>query len=56
MVKLKRSGYNQKFRMEVLNSAFKAFERMVEEAKNGQKPLFRDRLWTYDSKWLNLVK
>ena len=47
MMKLKRSGYTQKFKIEVLNSALKAFEKMVEEDKNGQKPLFRDRLWNF---------
>ena len=50
MVKLKRSGYNQKFRIEVLDSALKAFEKMVEEDKNGQKPLFRDRLWNFEER------
>ena len=37
MVKLKSSGYNQKFRIEVLNSALKAFEKMIEDVKKGQK-------------------
>ena len=50
MVKLKSSGYNQKFIIEVLNSALKAFEKIIEDDKNGQKPLIRDRLWNYEKK------
>ena len=50
MIKLKRSGYNQKFRIEVLNSALKAFEKMIVDDKKGQKPLFRDRLWNYEER------
>ena len=45
MIKLKRSGYNRKFRVEVINSAITAFECMVEEDKKGIKPLFRDKDW-----------
>ena len=45
MIKLKRSGYNRKFRLEVINSAITAFECMVEEDKKGIKPLFRDKDW-----------
>ena len=45
MVKLKNSGYNEKFRLEILDSALKAFEKMLEEDKMGIKPLFRPRDW-----------
>ena len=34
MLKLKNSGYSQKFRMEILDSAPKAFEKMVEDDKS----------------------
>ena len=34
MQKLKHSGYSQKFRMEILDSALKAFEKMVEDDKS----------------------
>ena len=45
MLKLKNSGYNKKYRMEILNSAVMAFEKMLEADRNNIKPLFRNRLW-----------
>ena len=42
MVKMKNAGYSQTYRMEILNRAFNAFEKMVEEDKSGKKPLFRN--------------
>ena len=45
MLKLKNSGYSEKYRLEILNSAPKAFGKMIEEDKNNVKPLFRDRFW-----------
>ena len=45
MVKLKNSGYNAKYRKEILDSATKAFDKMLEEDRNNVKPLFRDRFW-----------
>ena len=52
MLKLKNSGYAEKFRMEVLNSALKAFEKMISEDKKGIKPLFRDRFWKCEERRL----
>ena len=45
MLKLKVSGYNQRFRTEILNSALKAFDKMVEEDKTGVKPMYRCKEW-----------
>ena len=45
MVKMKNSGYGERYRVQILNSAFKAYETMVEEDKNGTKPLYRERSW-----------
>ena len=50
MIKLKNSGYNQKFRIEILNSSIKAFEKMVEEDRKGTKPLFRDSKWKFEER------
>ena len=50
MMKLKISGYNKKFRVEILDSAIKAFEKMVEADKKGVKPLFRERLWNFEER------
>ena len=35
MIKLKNSGYSKKFRIEVLDSAIKAFEKMIQDDKKG---------------------
>ena len=45
MIKLKNSGYNKKYRIEVLDSAMKAFDKMKEDDKNNIKPLYRSRSW-----------
>ena len=45
MLKLKNSGYSKKYRMEILDSATKAFNTMLEDDKNNIKPLFRARSW-----------
>ena len=39
MLKMKNSGYNETYRVQILNSALNAFKLMVEEDKNGKKPL-----------------
>ena len=41
MLKLKKSGYNQKFRTEISDSILNAYQKMVEDDKNGVKPLYR---------------
>ena len=48
MLKLKNSGYNQKFRTEVLDSILKAFQE--EDDKNEVKPIFRSREWNADER------
>ena len=45
MLKLRRSGYSQKFRKEIADSILKAYKKMVEEDISGTKPLFRSRDW-----------
>ena len=55
MIKLKDSGYNRKFRIEILDSALHAFNKMVEEDKKGTKPLYRKRSWNKEEReifWL----
>ena len=41
MLKLKNSGYNQKFRTEILDSSLKAFQNFFEDDKNHVKPMYR---------------
>jgi hypothetical protein len=50
MLKLKNSGYSHKFRTEILDSGLKAFEKMVEDDKNGVKPMFRSKEWNQDER------
>ena len=45
MVKVKNSGYNHKFRKEVVDSGFKAYDKILEEDKNDIKPLYRSKDW-----------
>ena len=40
---LKNSGYDQKFRTEVLRSGIKGYNSILEEAKSGVKPLYRTK-------------
>ena len=43
MLKLKDAGYSPKFRAEIVKSAKHAFEIQLENAKNGTRPLYRDK-------------
>ena len=45
MLKLNNSGYSKKFRTEILDSALKAFQKMIEDDKNDVKPMYRSRDW-----------
>ena len=48
MLKLKNSGYHEKFRMQILDSCMKAYQKMVEDDKNGVKPMYRSRDWNIE--------
>ena len=54
MLKLKNSGYNCKFRKEILDSGLKAFEKMTEDDKKGIKPMYRGKEWNAEER--NKVK
>ena len=45
MLRLQYSGYDWKFREEVVRSALAAYNRLVELDANGEKPLYRPREW-----------
>lgn len=45
MLRLQYSGYDQKFRKEVVRSALAAYNRLVELDANGEKPLYRPWGW-----------
>ena len=56
MLKLKNSGYSQKFRTEILDSGLKAFQKMVDEDRSGIKPMYRSREWNQDERHSMKVK
>ena len=45
MKRMQYSGYNQKFRYEVLNSALHAFEEMKKKDESGEQPLYQPKHW-----------
>ena len=49
MLKLKKSGYNYKFRKEILDSGLKAHAKMIEDDKNNVKPMYRSRDWNLEA-------
>ena len=50
MLKLKNSGYNTKYRTEILDSALLAYEKIVSEDKAGTKPMYRSRDWNKEER------
>ena len=56
MLKVKKSGYNLKFRKEILDSGLKAYERMREDDKNNIKPMYRSRDWNSEERQLLKAK
>ena len=45
MLSLQYSGYNREFRMQVVQSALKASDCLIELDANGEQPLYRPREW-----------
>ena len=52
MLKLKNSGYNHKFRTEILDSSLKAYKKMTEDDINQVKPMYRSREWNAEERIL----
>ena len=50
MINMKNSGFNAKYRKEIVDSAFKAFDEMVKADEAGTKPLYRDKMWNKDKR------
>ena len=50
MLVMKNSGFDIKYRTEILDSALVAFERIMVEDKSGTKPLFRSRDWNKEER------
>ena len=47
---LKNSGYGEKFRKEILDSALNAFDKMLADDKAGTKPMYRSRGWNREER------
>ena len=45
MINMKNSGFNAKYRKEIVDSAIKAFDEMIQADEAGTKPLYRDKMW-----------
>ena len=45
MLRMQYSGYDQKFRTEVVRSALKAYGAVVEKDACGEEPMYRPRGW-----------
>ena len=50
MLKMKRSGYSHNYRLEILDSTWKAFRDIIKDDLEGIKPLFRDRNWNREER------
>ena len=44
------SGYSQKFRGEIINSAYMAYRKIKAQVDNGDRPLYRPREWKRDER------
>ena len=50
MMMLRRSGYDEKFRLEIIKSVKHGYEKIVEEDKAGVKPMYRSKQWRLEQK------
>ena len=45
---MKNSGYGAKYRKEILDSSYKAFDEMIKADQLGEKPLYRSKYYKKD--------
>ena len=45
MQRMQFSGYEKKFKGEVVKSAFKAYRTIIEKDERGEQPLYRPKMW-----------
>ena len=48
--RMQYSGYDKKFRWEVLSSALRAYSTLQEKEANGERPMYRARSWNEESR------
>ena len=51
MQKLKNSGYDEKFRLEVLKSSLNGYDKIIEDDEKGIKPVYRNKEWKEKNNW-----
>ena len=51
MQKMKNSGYDETFRLEILKSSINGYEKILEDDSNGIKPVYRSKEWKEKNKW-----
>ena len=51
MQKMKNSGYDEEFRLEILKSSINGHEKIMEDHKNGSKPMYRNKEWKEKNNW-----
>ena len=49
---MKNSGCSRKWRVQILDSTLKTFDKMVEQDQKGIKPLYRNRSWNLENREL----
>ena len=49
---LKNSGYNQKFRSELLKSGLNGYNKILKAERDGVRPVYRPRGWNETARWL----
>ena len=50
MIRMQFSGYTSKFRHQVLNSVFKAYDKMIAQDASGDRPLYRPKDWNREER------
>ena len=51
MQKLRNSGYDEKFRLEIAKSSLNGFQKILENNDKGIKPIYRSKSWKEKSGW-----
>ena len=49
---LKNSGYDEKFRVEILNSGLRGFDKIIKAERDGVRPMYRPKGWNETARWL----
>ena len=53
MQTLKNSNYSTEFRKEVLKSGIHGYNKILDDAKNGTKPMYKPKGWKNYARWLD---